>query len=151
MQSELISEDSNGMAFEKLGDYYIHKQQKEEALKFYLKGIVKDNNNFSLLKSTLLLQVEFNKFEDASKLSSEALEIFPSQPFLYLANGIANIKLKNITIAVENLELGLDYLFDDPNLEHDFYEQLSIAFTLKGDNKKAKMYTKKALVLKPSN
>ena len=47
--------------------------------------------------------------------------------------------------------MGLDYLFDDPKMEYDFYQQLTIAYTLKGSTKKAKMYHKKATDLSISN
>jgi hypothetical protein len=40
--------------------------------------------------------------------------------------------------------MGLDYLFDDPKMEYDFYQQLIIAHTLKGSLKKVKMYHIKA-------
>ena len=52
--------------------------------------------------------------------------------------------MKNVDQAIEVLETGLDYLFDDPKMEYDFYQQLTIAYTLKGNTKKAKLYHKKA-------
>ena len=57
---------------------------------------------------------------------------------------VQNNELKNIDQAIEILETGLDYLFDDPKMEYDFYQQLTIAYTLKGNTKKAKLYHKKA-------
>jgi hypothetical protein len=63
---------------------------------------------------------------------------------LYLVNGVANNELKNADQAIEILEMGLDYLFDDPKMEYDFYQQLIIAHTLKGSLKKVKMYHIKA-------
>ena len=50
---------------------------------------------------------------------------------MYLVNGVANNELKNAEQAVEILEMGLDYLFDDPKMEYDFYQQLSIALHFK--------------------
>ena len=47
--------------------------------------------------------------------------------------------------------MGLDYLFDDPKMEYDFYQQLIIALTLKGSLKKVKMYQKKINQLSISN
>ena len=70
---------------------------------------------------------------------------------MYLLNGIANNKLKNVNQAIEILETGLDYLFDDPKMECDFYQQLAIAYSLKGITKKAKLYHKKASELLITN
>lgn len=127
-----------------LGDFYLLEGDKEKSLNFYKEGIKSDPDNFGLLKTTILLQIEVEKYKEAIVLSDVGLEIFPAQPLLYLVNGVANNELKNIDQAIEILETGLDYLFDDPKMEYDFYQQLTIAYTLKGNTKKAKLYHKKA-------
>lgn len=150
-QIQKFSADDNGQVFEKLGDFYMKKNKKDTALKFYEKGTKGDPDNFSLLKNTILLQLDFNKFEDAKKLSESGLEIFPAQPILYLLNGIALNNLSSFDAALESLETGIDYLFDDSKMEKDFYEQLSIAYTGKGDSNKALQYTKKAQAIQLPN
>ena len=139
-----FSKDGNSVVYEKLGDYYLAKNRNEDALNFYEKGVKKDLDNFSLLKNTLLLQLEFGKNTEAADLSKNALEIFPSQPILYLLNGVANNNLKKVEFAIESLETGIDYLFENAKMEKDFYEQLAKAYTLKGDSVKAAQYAKKA-------
>ena len=147
----LFSEENNSKVYETIGHYFLTKKKKEQALNFYEKGIENDNDNFSLIKSTLLLQIEFKKYDDASILSVEALEIFPAQALLYLINGVANNGLNNPELAIENLEIGLDFLLDDPKMEHDFYQQLSVAYQKKGNAKKADFYKKKASEISYSN
>jgi tetratricopeptide (TPR) repeat protein len=147
----LFSEENNSKVYETIGDYFLNKKKKEQALIFYEKGIEKDNDNFSLIKSTLLLQIDFKKYDDASNLCVKALEIFPAQALLYLINGVANNGLNAPELAIENLEIGLDFLLDNPKMEHDFYQQLSIAYQAKGNSKKADFYKKKASELSYSN
>lgn len=147
----LFSSENNGKIYEELGNYYLAKEMKEEALRFYEKGIEVDLDNFSLLRRTLLLQIDFKKYEAAVQLSYKALEIFPAQPLLYLVNGVANLELSNIDLAIESLETGLDYLYEDLPMQLDFYEQLSIAYSKKGNLKKAEEFAKKALELKNPN
>lgn len=146
-----FSNENDGKVYEKLGDYYVAKGRKAEALVLYEKGIALDEDNFSLLKNTLLLQIDFKKHEEASKLSETALEVFPAQAILYLLHGVAQNGLQNADLAIEALEAGIDYLLDDKNMEHDFYKQLSIAYALKGETGQANLYAKKALDLKDSN
>ena len=146
-----LLEDSNSVTYKQVGDYYFSKGKRDNALAFYEKGTALDLQNFSLLKSTILLQIELDEFNKASELSFKGLEVFPAQPALYLLNGIANNKLKKTNLAIESLETGLDYLFDDPKTEYDFYQQLIIAYTLKGDTKKIALFTKKATDLNQSN
>ena len=143
--------EGNSHVYLLLGDYYLSEGEKEKSLNFYKKGIDNDSDNYGLLKNTILLQIEVEKYEDAIALSAFGLEIFPAQPLLYLVNGVANNELKNANQAIEILEMGLDYLFDDPKMEYDFYQQLTIAHTLKGNTKKAKLYHNKASELSITN
>ena len=151
--AEIVNQFSveNGRVYEKLGDYYAAKNQNEDALNAYEKGIAKDPDNYNLLKNTLLFQIDFKKYEAAAKLSAEGLEIFPAQALLYLLNGVANNGLQKSDAAIESLETGLDFVFENPKMERDFYEQLSLAYTTKGDSKKAKMYADKAAATKMPN
>ncbi len=134
--------------FEMIGKYYLALGDREKALSFLENGLTGDEDNYSLIKNTLLLQMDLKKYDDASTLSMNALEIFPAQPLLYLLHGVSNINLNRTDIAIESLESGLDYLFDDPKMERDFYLQLSIAYTKKNDIKKAEQYSKMAAEIK---
>lgn len=151
--SEIVNSFSveNSRVYEKLGDYYSAKNRKEEALRFYEKGIIQDSENYNLLKNTLLFQIDFKKYEAAETLSAQGLEIFPAQALLYLLNGVANNGLQKGDKAIESLETGLDFILEDPKMERDFYEQLSVAYTIKGDSKNAKIYSDKAASTKLSN
>ena len=140
----LFSEENGGKVYEKLGDYFSTKSMKDKALYFYEKGITQSLDNYNLLKNTLLLQLDTNKYTEAAKLSEKGLEIFPAQALLYLLNGVANNGLGNSDNAIESLETGLDFLLDDPQMEFDFYNQLNKAYTAKGDLKRAKINAEKA-------
>ncbi|KAA3623987.1 MAG: hypothetical protein DWP94_04795 [Flavobacterium sp.] len=146
-----FSDENSGQVYEQLGLYYLAKEQKEKALQFYEKGMANDRDNYSLVKNTLLLQIEFKKYSEAAVASAEALEIFPAQPLLYLINGVANIELGNPDEAIESLETGTDYLLDDLKMEKDFYEQLSIAYSNKGNEAKAISFAKKASEINIAN
>ena len=148
---EVFSKDNNGQVFEKIADYYLSKGNKELALTFYQKGIEVDSDNFSLLKNTLILQLEFNRFAAAKNLSASSLEVFPAQPVLYLLNAKANNNLQDFKAAINALEIGLDYLFDNAELEKEFYEQLAVAYTGLGNTIKAENFAKKAAEILDSN
>ncbi len=139
-----FSSEGSGEVYEQLGDYYVSKGDKEAALRFYEKGAQLDEDNFSLIKNTILLQIDVQKYDMAKQLSEDALATFPAQPLLYLLNGVANNELKQHEAAIESLETGVDFLLDDPKMERDFYEQLHIAYSQSGDTKKAAEYKKKA-------
>ena len=53
--------------------------------------------------------------------------------------------------AIESLEMGIDFLLDDPKMERDFFLQLSRSFQLKGDTQKAKEYKNQAAKIQIAN
>ena len=147
----LFSEENGGKVYEKIGDYFVQKSKKEEALHYYEIGIGLTPDNYNLLKNTLLLQLDFKKNIEAANLSAKGLEIFPAQALLYLLNGVANNNLQKSDLALGSLENGLDFVLDDPQMERDFYHQLNLAYTAKGDSKKAKVFADKANQIPLSN
>lgn len=149
--TSIFSEENGGKVYEKVGDYFSAKNKKEEALQYYEKGIALTPDSYNLLKNTLLLQLDVKKFREAAILSQKGIDVFPAQALLYLLNGVANNGLQHYSEAIENLEMGIDFLLDDPQMEYDFYNQLHIAYKGKGDQKKAKFYGDKATNIKLAN
>lgn len=134
--------------YEQLGTYYMKKNNRQDALTFFELGLKDDPSNFALIRSTLVLQLEFGKFEQVVQLSSEALESFPSQPVLYLTRGVAFNEMGDFEAAEESLLYGLDYLIEDIKMEFDFYSQLSRSYNGMNNAEKAKEYRRKAEDLK---
>jgi len=137
-------ESNNSEVYIQLGNYYLGKEMKTEALQYFELGVKSNFGDFNLIKNTLLLQIDFEKFKEAEDLSRNSLDLFPSQPLLYLINGVANLNIENTTRAKSMLETGLDYLIDDPQMERDFYLQLSIVHEKTGNTEKASEYRNRA-------
>lgn len=134
--------------YEQLGQYYLKKQNREDALKFFELGLKENPGNFELIKNTLLLQLEFQKYDSAKALTEEALESFPSQPMLYLLQAVALNNLGEFETAEKSSKYGLDYLIDDKRMEFDFYSQLAISYNGMNNADKAEEYRRKAENLK---
>lgn len=116
--------ENNTKVYGQLGTFFLEKRKKVQALKYFNLALETETDNFGLYKDVLQLELEFEKYEEVNKLSGKALEIFPSQPLLYLYKGKALNKMRQFSEAEEMLLFGLDYLIDDPMLEADFYLEL---------------------------
>ena len=127
-----------------LAQFYIVKGDKAQALNHYQYAFEKESNNFDIIKNILLLQIDLKEYTEVITLSKETLEIFPSQPILYLVNGVALNQLKRAKEAIEILEMGIDYVMDNIKMEADFYTQLSIAYKLNNNINKSQTFAKKA-------
>lgn len=147
----LISDENNEKSLTELGQYYLSQNNKPKALEYFQEALKQDANNFAILRNVLLLKIDLQEYKDAEERSTEALEIYPSQPIFYLINGVASNELNNPKKAIESLEMGLDYIIDDMKMEADFYKQLSKAYGLLNNTAKAKTFSDKAKQIQPPN
>jgi tetratricopeptide (TPR) repeat protein len=81
-----------------------------------------------------------NQTLELERISAEALEQYPSQPFFYYAQGLALNRLAQYAKAVDLLETGLDYLLDDDSLANKIYKELADAYMAMDNTVKANMY-----------
>lgn len=148
----LVSEKATtGKTFVEIAQYYLVKGDKKQAIANYLKAQNLEPDNFGITRNILLLYIDLEQYEAAEINSAKYLEKYPSQPVLYLINGVALNKLMRSQEAVESLETGLDYIIDDTKMEADFYKQLAKAYTGLNNLNKAKTFTDKAKKLEPLN
>lgn len=87
--------------------------------------------------------IEKKAYQDLIKLSTEAREQYPTQPYFYYASGLALNNTSKPTEAVDVLESGLDYLLDDVDMADKIYKELAAAYTALGNTSKANMYLSK--------
>jgi tetratricopeptide (TPR) repeat protein len=128
-------------------DYYYNQKAYLKAIYSYEKALEYDPDNFTIIKNLALLYLETNQFETAVLFTNNQMELYPSQPILYLVNGTANKQLDHLDMAIETLSMGLDYIYDNKKLQHDFYRQLSTTFQLQGNIEASETFTKKAMTL----
>lgn len=110
------------------------------------KPIVKEivsNNPFNQLKNNIDTLIKNSKYSELVKISSDAIETFPSQPYFYYANGLVFVKTSKYNEAIEILEMGLDLLIDNVPLANRFYKELANAHVQLGNSEKANMYLSK--------
>ena len=94
-------------------------------------------------RSTMAELISKNDFIALEKVSAEALESFPTQPYFYYANGLALNKNAKHRKAAEVLEAALDFLLDDVELSNKIYRELANAYTTLGNSSRANMYLSK--------
>ena len=139
-----VVDDKSGRSDAEMAQYYLQNNNKSKALEFFEKALNKDPGNFDLLKNMLLLQLDLQAYEEAEAKSRESLDSYPSQPVLYLINGVALNALKRPKEAISVLEMGVDYIIDDPVMTSDFFKQLSLAYKLDNNIERSQAFEKMA-------
>lgn len=136
----LFAKEEDTNVNEELGAYYIKNKETDKALSSYENAYKKNPSDLGVLRNLLMLQLQAEQFENATKLSEEALTLYPSQALFYLVYGVAQNRLGAPKNAKDYLEMGLDYIADDPKMTADFYSELLRAYELLGDAKKIEKY-----------
>ena len=97
----------------------------------------------------LLLNIyDFNKqFEKMAKKSEAYIDLYPTKANLYYYAGKGNNNLKNYKKAKDFLEIGIDYVIDDPNLEAGFCKQFIFCADGLSDSKMKQTYQKRLDVI----
>ncbi|MCF6350111.1 MAG: hypothetical protein L3J23_03650 [Flavobacteriaceae bacterium] len=124
---------------------FSEKKKKEKIIKDEVE--IKDKS----YKSFIILLKKEQPLDKLVKNSKEALSLFPAQPKLYLINSTAQNQLKKYKKALENLEVGLDFIIDDDDMLVNFYNQMQIAYLGLGQQNNATKYLNKALSLRKLN
>jgi len=147
--TKVFSEDTgSSKVFTEIGNYFYEKDKKELALNYYERGIKDNATNFAVLRKMLLLQLDLGRYEKAKVGSELAIELYPSQPILYLVNGVSLVNLKQYEDAIDILSIGMDYIIDDLKMESDFFDQIGEAYLKMGDQTKASEYKERSFQLK---
>jgi tetratricopeptide (TPR) repeat protein len=123
-----------------LGKFFYNKNNFELAQKY----VEKSNGNDIEAIDLLLNIYDFNKqYEKMAKKSEEYIDLFPTKANLYYYAGKGNNNLKNFKKAKDFLEMGIEYVIDNPNLEAGFCKQFIICADGLSDTKMKQTYQKR--------
>ena len=123
-----------------LGKFFYNKNNFELAQKYMEKSNANDIEAIDLLLNIY----DFNKqFEKMVKKSEEYIDLFPTKANLYYYAGKGNNNLKNFKKAKDFLEMGIEYVIDNPNLEAGFCKQFIFCADGLSDVKMKQTYQKR--------
>ncbi|MFB9051948.1 tetratricopeptide repeat protein [Formosa undariae] len=142
--SAMVGDSNDSKTLVELAQYYITKGEKEKAITYYSEALQLEGDNYGVLRNIIVLHIGLEQFDLAYKKTAEALVKYPSQPELYLMAGLSLNKINRFKDAIDQLNMGLDYIIDDNKLESDFYYQIAQSYLGLEQPNEAKHFTEKA-------
>lgn len=142
-------EEAKGFAL--YGDIYNRDNRYKEAREMFVKSIALDNSRYMVWNEMLFIDAQLNDYDSLAAHSEKAMELFPSQPVVYLYNGIANLQLEDYDKAVLALEQGKSLVVNNPALEVQFYANLGDTYHQLKKYQQSYINYDKALSIDPSN
>lgn len=140
----VLSDEDNDKDPKELGLFYLEQKDKPKALAYFFEALNDYPTDYVVLKNLALLQIDALQFKEAITTTSKALEVYPSQPLLYLLQGVAYNNTSNFNKALESLEFGIDYIIEDAQMQADMFTQMSEAYKGMGNNAKATEFLNRA-------
>ncbi len=138
-------------AFSIYGDFLYRDKKIVEAREQFRKAVKLEKDKFAIWNQILVIDAELEDYISMEKESEQVLELFPTQPFLYLYNGVANMQLNKLEKSIESFETGVNLVVDNKTLSSQFYSNIGDAYHRLKQNDKSDLYYEKALSLEPDN
>lgn len=133
--AQSIQSKHSGNAMANMGLFNALKQlgRTSEGLPYLETAQDLDPGDFSILLELLTTYYVQGNYEQMAEKSSEGLELFPSQPGMYLYSGIASMELEDYDNAMITLETGKTYVLGNTSLRKEFEMSLAALYHNMGE------------------
>ena len=109
----------------------------KEAHEYLIRVINIRKDKYPVWEQLLLLENQFQNWNSLYSYSSEALEYFPNQSFLYFFNGFSGFQLEKYDEALQSLEFGFKLTTKDDPLRIDYMTFIAECHYKLGNKKEA--------------
>lgn len=132
-------------------DFLYRDKKINEARNEYALAARLDNSRYPLWNQLMIVESELGMHDSLQAHSAECIELFPNQPLPYFFNGLSNISLKQYDKAIQSLNDGLEFVYNNNPLMIQMYSSLGEAYNaIKEYDKSDKAY-EDALKVDPDN
>ncbi len=134
---DILSDESSLNVAKEIAKFYYNKNNYEKTSFFLEKALSSNPDDWESIDLLLNTLNNSKNYEELVNRSLIFIDLYPAQPKLYFYAGLGYNKLGKAKLAIENLETGLEFVVEDPELEGYFHKQLADAYTALGNSKKA--------------
>lgn len=145
-------DESNNAEFLLLYGTYlsINNQQAEARVKFS-KSAELNPSDYRTWDALLNADYSANLYDSLFVDGQKAIELFPTQPMVYLLTGIGAYESQYFSEAEEYFFLGKDFVVNDKELSSEFEYHTGKSYWKSGNKTDGKIYFDKALITMPKN
>jgi tetratricopeptide (TPR) repeat protein len=138
-------------AYSMYGDFLFRDKKFVEARDNFLKVLDIDKSKYLVWSQLIMCESELGNHQAVFDYSSQALDLFPTQPDLYYYKGSSALRLKKTKEAITVLSDGSGLIYNNPQLELQFYALLGDAYNADKNYERSEDYYNKALDIEPNN
>ncbi len=133
------------------GDFYYALGDKKKSKYFYRESIKTKKSIQAVWTQLLFLEIEDSNYDSLQNLSKEALLYYPTEALYYYFYGISSSFFKDYKNALESLETGIEFVFDNEALYSEFQSSLADTYHAVGMHTKSDSLYDLVLINNPDN
>lgn len=138
-----VSLDTSQRSNAQWATYYSDQAQWEKAAEFYDKALKEAPDDLTIIKALAALYLKTKAYVLAGEFTLQKIELFPTQIELYMIYGQAQFYLGRWDAALKQLELGLDYIFEENQIAVTYYGLMADLYTKTNNIAQAKLFKNK--------
>ncbi len=129
------------------GDFYLREGKAEEARTAFRKALEYEQDKFPIWAALLQLDLQLSDWKSLHEDAEKASDLFPTQPELFLYDGLGLNQLDRHDEAIDALVMGRDLVVDNKVLEAQFWSILGDTYNSVKDYAKSDEAYGKALAI----
>ncbi|WP_316798766.1 tetratricopeptide repeat protein [Pedobacter frigidisoli] len=151
--SKIIVEKNPGdaKALALFGDVLYQQNKLKDALQQYQAALKLNDQVYAVWEQTINIQTLLGHYEDAVKISDEALTLYPNQASLYYFAAYALFKTGKLPLALSNLKTALQLDVDNKSLQAQVYALQGDIYINQNNFQQARVAFEKAIEIEPDN
>ncbi len=142
---------SSGKPWSIEGDFFMRENKPEQARNSFRAALGHEQDKYPIWNALLQLDYQLADWDSLHIDATKAAELFPTQPEIFLYNGIALSQLKRYDDAIEALVTGRDLVVDNKPMEAQFWGLLGDAYNSAKNFPKSDEAYEKALAINDSD
>ncbi len=147
----VLTHPDEAKAYSLYGDVLMITGDLEEAVVKYEQTLKLNNKNFAIWEQLMYVYLETQNFESLSKMSNQAIDLFPNQSIAYFFSSLSYANKKNYAEAQTLAEEGLMVSGGNKVSMSKINAALGVALMGKKEYDKAQLALEKAIALSDNN
>lgn len=132
-------------------DFALLNNQPKKAKQAFIEVLKYDQSKYIIWEELLKIWANEEQFDSVIIYSNKAIELFPSQPFLFYVRGVASFMKADYNNAIQSLEMGKALVLEPNGMYLEMFIYLGESYHKLNNNDRSDAAFEKVLEMDPKN
>lgn len=151
LDSMAIAHSDNPKYWSVKADFALLDNQPKKAKQAFVEVLKYDQSKYIIWEELLKIWANEEQFDSVIIYSNKAIELFPSQPFLFYVRGVASYMKADYNNAIQSLEMGKGLVLEPNGMYLEMFIYLGESYHKLNNNDRSDAAFEKVLEMDPKN